>query len=122
MFDWRDNLELARILGTGSPGTAVSVPISEATDRCAVGRAYYAAFCHARAYATRHLGFRPIGTAGDHGRLAAHFHAHGMRQVARALGRLRGWRNECDCDDVVPTLPTMVSNALRDAAAVIQRL
>ena len=122
MFDWRDNLVLASSLGTGAPGSSVAIPISEATDRCAVGRAYYAAFCHARTYATRNLGFSQLGNAGDHGRLAAHFQMHGMHQVARALGRLRNWRNACDYDNVVPTLPTMVRDALRDATSVIQRL
>ena len=122
MFDWRDNLELARTLGTGVPGTAVSVVISETTDRCAVGRAYYAAFCHARAYATQHLGFVSTGTAADHGRLAASFRAHGMRSVAMLLGDSRRWRNQCDYDAVVTSLPTMVSDSLREATAVIQRL
>lgn len=122
MFDWRDNLGLARTFGTGVPGTSVSVQISEASDRCAVGRAYYAAFGHARAYAIRRLGFVSTGTAADHGRLAAHYRANGMRSVAVSLGDLRRWRNACDYDDVVTSLPTMVSDALKESASVIQRL
>ena len=45
-----------------------------------------------------------------------------MQPIATLLRDLRQWRNECDYEDVVPTLTTMVGHALRDAAAVIQRL
>jgi hypothetical protein len=122
MFDWRDNLELAQRLGAGNAGGTVSIHISDATNRCAVGRAYYASFGHARAYAVQYLGFLSTGGAGDHGLLAAHFRQHGMRQVAHLLGRLRRRRNQCDYDDIVPRLPTMVSDSIREAAAVINRL
>jgi hypothetical protein len=122
VFDWRGYLGLARTLGTGATGASVSIQVSEATDRCAVGRAYYAAFGHARTYAIRHLGFASTGTAADHGRLAAHYRAIGMRSVAVSLEELRRWRNACDYDDVVTTLSTMVGDALRESAAVIQRL
>lgn len=122
MFDWRDNLDLARRLGRAPHGRTVSVRISEATERCAVGRAYYAAFCHARAYAVRHLGFVSTGGPADHGSLAAHFRARGMRRVAHLLGQLRARRNQCDYDDVVTSLSTMVRDSLQDAAEVIRRL
>jgi hypothetical protein len=122
VFDWRDNLELARALGRGAPGTDVSIRISEATDRCAVGRAYYAAFGHARECAIQRLGFVSSGGAADHGRLAAHFHLHGMPVIAFTLRNLHRWRNACDYDGIVPSLATMVGNALRESAAVIQRL
>jgi hypothetical protein len=122
VFDWRDNLELARALGRGAPGTNVSIRMSEATNRCAVGRAYYAAFGHARAYAIQRLGFVSSGGAADHGRLAAHFHLHGMPAVAFSLRGLRRWRNACDYDGVVSMLPRMVTDALRESAAVIRRL
>jgi hypothetical protein len=39
-----------------------------------------------------------------------------------SLRDLRQWRNACDYDDVVVGLPTMVSDALRESAAVIRRL
>src|SRR5690349_12639359 len=100
MFDWREFLELGRTLGSSPPGTTVNVRVSEAAVRCAVGRAYYAAFGHARAYAIRHLGFGSAGTAADHGRLTAHFHAHGMPPVAQHLGKLGSARNQCDYDNV----------------------
>jgi hypothetical protein len=122
LFEWRENLELARDLANGAPGTSVLVPISEATARCVVGRAYYAAFGHARVYAIRNLGFVSTGTAADHGRLAQHFRMQGMGSVALGLRDLRRWRNECDYDDTVATLTTYVIDALRESAAVIRRL
>jgi hypothetical protein len=122
MFDWRDFLELGRTLGSGASGTTVSVRLSEATMRAAVGRAYYAAFGHARSYATWHLGFASSGTAADHGRLTTHFRVSGMPLVAQYLGQLRTMRNQCDYDTAVPALPAMVSLALRNSAAVIHRL
>ena len=122
MFDWRDYLELARLLGAGQPGTSVRVRLSEATVRSAVGRAYYAAFGHARSYAAQNLGFVATGTAADHGRLTAHFQANGMVVIARQLSRLRRQRNQCDYDNLVSTLPTMAQDALRTSAAIIHRL
>jgi hypothetical protein len=46
-FDWKEFLELARILGRDAEGSGHR----EAFLRSALGRAYYAAFCHARNYA-----------------------------------------------------------------------
>ena len=122
MFDWRTNLDLARALGDGGTGTPVVASISEATYRCAVGRAYYAAFGHARAYAIRRQGFSAAGTASDHGRLIQHYDTIGQQQIARRLRYLRGWRNQCDYDQVVPRLQRIVRLAIRDAAAVIRQL
>lgn len=122
MFDWRDNLDLAEALHAGAAGVPVQLPGSEAALRGAVGRAYYAAFGHARYYAIRHLGFVAAGAASDHGRLIAHFRSRGRPRIARHLHKLRSWRNQCDYDAVVPTLTVVVQDALRDAALVISQL
>lgn len=122
MFDWRDNLDLAEALRAGSTGARSVLHGSEASTRCAVGRAYYAAFGHARAYAILHLGFVSTGTGSDHGRLIAHFRTLGQRRIALRLQALRGWRNQCDYDDAVPTLHIILHDALRDAAAIINQL
>jgi hypothetical protein len=87
-----------------------------------VSRAYYAAFCYARAYAIQHLGFRPSYTPNDHGRLASLFPARGMPVIWQYLDDLRYWRNLCDYDDVVPDLETIVERALREAALLIAAL
>jgi hypothetical protein len=57
-FDWREYLNLARQLA-GLQGSDYS---QEAVERSAVSRAYYAAFCWARNYAEKNLGFhhRPL--------------------------------------------------------------
>ena len=122
MFDWRDYLELANDLGGGTQGTVVSIQTSEATSRCAVSRAYYAAFCHARNHATAQLGFVPTNRGDDHWLLRQHFASRGRKDIANRLRRLHGWRKQCDYDDTVVNLATTVSHALREAAAVIQRL
>jgi len=53
-FDWREYFKLSQFL----QGQGVSFT-QEAAFRCAVSRAYYAAFCHARNYARDRLGFSP---------------------------------------------------------------
>lgn len=121
MFDWRQYLELANVLG-GAQGSSTSVQVSESTHRCAVSRAYYAPFCHARNHAEARLGFIPTGRGDDHWLLRQHLSAVGMNDVARRLRRLHGWRKQCDYEDTVANLAVTVRDALREAAAVINRL
>lgn len=122
MFDWRDYLGLANDLGSGLHGTVVSIRIAEAASRCAVSRAYYAAFCHAINYAAAHYGFVPTNKGADHWLLRQHYASRGRRDIANRLRRLHDWRKRCDYDDAVVNLATTVSNALRESTAVIQRL
>jgi hypothetical protein len=58
-FDWREYLVLARWLQTNTPPGMTE----EGARRCAVSRAYYAAFCYARNYARDFLGFTPRNDA-----------------------------------------------------------
>jgi len=60
MFDWSDYLELSRQL-VGESGAT----IQEARQRCAISRAYYAAFCRARNYLVDH-GATITETVDDH--------------------------------------------------------
>lgn len=122
MFDWREYLELASDLGSTPVGSTVSLRGSEATARCAVSRAYYGAFCHARNYAVAHLNFISSNQGSDHWMLRQHFARRGMNRVARRRRQLHGWRKQCDYDDVVPHLAVRVVDALREAAAVISQL
>ena len=121
MFDWRDYLALAHTLG-GSHGTAASLQLSEATSRCAVSRAYYAAFCHARNYAQQHLGYVSRNTPSDHGALRQHFRLHGMNTVADSLDLLRAWRNQCDYRDSVRGFRVILRDALTEADYVVSVL
>jgi len=119
-FKWLEFLELARDL-RGRSGTGYS---TEAAERTAVSRAYYAAFCHFRNYAEVYLGFQACHNATDHERLRTHFQNLGQPwiNVAATLGRLRKWRNDCDYDDYVPNLSKRVGSAIRVAERVLERL
>lgn len=45
-----------------------------------------------------------------------------MVEIADGLDELRALRNQCDYNDVVPDLLSIVSDALLESAAVIQQL
>jgi hypothetical protein len=122
MFDWREYLDLAEDLQRGAASGAARVQSVEAAQRCAVSRAYYAAFCHARNYAQANLGFTPTQRGADHWLLQQHLVSHGLANVARQLRRLHGWCKQCDYEDTVPTLNIILINAVRDANAIISRL
>ncbi|GIW39471.1 MAG: hypothetical protein KatS3mg076_0048 [Candidatus Binatia bacterium] len=114
-FDWRDFLELARALEAEAGAGA----FPEAAKRSAVSRAYYAAFCWARDYAERQLGFRATKRPRDHSDLRKHFSAQGKQKLASDLDRLRGWRNQCDYESHVDHLELAVEQALSVATAII---
>jgi len=115
-FDFRDYLPLARTLDSMA---------TEAARRSAVSRAYYAAFCHARDYAARHLGFTPSYDVNDHWRLREHLrsrHETKRTGIASGLDSLRTWRNECDYDAQVSNLASQVTDAIRVAQQIIAEL
>lgn len=118
VFDWREFLELAKDLRSSS-GPSFS---AEAAKRSAVSRAYYAAFCHARNYAERYLGFRRTKTGRDHGLLRGHLGQQGpaWKEIADKLGDLHEWRKHCDYEDVVSNLNIMVLEAISSAEDIIK--
>lgn len=114
-FDWTDYLSLARLLqAQAHPGIS-----QEAFLRCAVSRAYYAAFCHARNYARDRHGLAPRYNGDDHSLVRRHFQTRREKGVASKLADLRAWRNMCDYNDVLPDLPAMLAKALAEAQKVI---
>jgi hypothetical protein len=118
-FDWREYLTLARWLQANTPPGMSR----EGAVRCAIGRAYYAAFGYAIEYATAYLDFSPGNDADDHGRLRAHLRQKRRHKVSEALDRLRGWRNACDYVSVYPgDLAATLTNALDEADYVIRAL
>lgn len=121
-FDWREYLALAGWLQNNTP-PGVS---PECARRCAVGRAYYAAFCYARNYARDYLGFQPRNDADDHGRLRAHLKQKRRYRTGQSLDRLRDWRNRCDyVDDLghdLAALDAMLTAALEEADYVFRSL
>jgi uncharacterized protein (UPF0332 family) len=119
-FRWVEFFALAeQIASTSGAGYT-----DEASNRTAVSRAYYAAFCSLRNYAASQLGFQPQGTPRDHTTLRLHLQALGSEwaTVARYLQELRLWRNQCDYDDEVPNLSELTRLALLRAEAVLQRV
>jgi uncharacterized protein (UPF0332 family) len=119
-FRWTEFFALAQqIAGTSGAGYT-----DEASNRAAVSRAYYAAFCSLRNYAASQLSFQPQGTPRDHNALRLHLHALGgeWATAARYLQELRLWRNQCDYDDEVPNLNELTRLALNRAEAILQRL
>ncbi len=119
-FDWKDFLELAgRLLDqAGKEGD------SEALVRSAVGRAYFAAYGHARRYAARYLNFEPREDVDDHGRLKAHLKSKRRKGDADRLGELRQLRNEADYLDELPWADPLATAAgsIADAQAVFASL
>ncbi len=116
-FSWEEFLNLAAHLALGGHGLH-----PEASSRSAVSRAYYAAYCYARNHARDNEGFVPTGTARDHVRLRDHFSLGQKTQLADDLEDLRIWRNDCDYEDVVTNLPTLLKSALKRAKDVLDAL
>lgn len=114
-FDWREYLNVARSLS----GEAEVEYSPEAAQRCAVSRAYYAAFCHARNYARDRQNFKPSNAVDDHSGIRRHFNSRQNKAIAPALDSLRQWRNQCDYEDDVENVEALVINAIREAQKVI---
>ncbi len=114
-FAWTKYLSLARFLQTQSE-TSVG---QEAFLRCAISRAYYAAFCHARNYARDRHGLRLRYNGDDHALVRRHFQARREKGVATKLHDLNEWRNLCDYEDAVTDLPKLLTFALTEAQKII---
>jgi len=113
-FNWDAFLEAARFLEQRA-GKGID---QEAALRTSVGRAYYAAYCHALKYSTEHLGFVPAKNADDHAKLREHLKSRNrFMGVINRLQRLRDWRNACDYEEESrrATLPSIVREAITEA-------
>jgi hypothetical protein len=118
-FDWRSLLDLAGALLQNSADID-----AEARQRTAAGRAYFAAYNHARKYAEAFLDFDARESADDHGRLRAHLKKRRRAGDARRLDTLRQWRNDADYLDELPWPDpvTVATESLATADAVFQSL
>jgi hypothetical protein len=123
-FEWRQFLEVARYL----KAQIDTVPFTaESGFRTAIGRAYYAAFGHALAYAKANLGFRGKSKAEEksqeHG-LKAHLRLKKRAKVAYKLDQLRILRNLCDYEELLEGFPFQenLDAALDDADYIFQSL
>jgi len=126
VFDWAQYLEIARV-HINEPAN----PPRCAKDRCAISRAYYAAFKTAHNYigATRRssLSTLDIGTAGDaHKRLPQWLKrqpSQDLRHIGELLVRLRKPRMKADYDDAELRRAFDVAyNSVRNSYAVLQAI
>lgn len=122
-FDWSEYFVLAEELG----GVASSRPMagSEARQRSAVSRAYYAAFVLARNRLRDVEGVRVPAGINPHHFVARHYAVAvdpERVRIGAGLGRLRSARNTCDYDDVVPRLSVLVRRSLNRAGDLISTL
>ena len=114
-FVWTENFDLAQYLSSQTDSTVSQ----EALMRCAVGRAYYAAFCHARNYARDRHGLAVRSNGDDHSLVRRHFYSRREKGVSLKLASLRDMRNACDYADEISDLPRMLAQALTEAQKVI---
>lgn len=116
-FDWTEYLDLAEHL-SGKGGTCSQ----EAALRSATSRAYYAAFRSARDVAEQRLGFVPTRSGKDHGLVQRHFKQSGRKDIAKKLGRMHGWRTQCDYDEEVQRLSKITNSTIRYSGEVLNLL
>ena len=119
-FIWKDYLDVAKNLRGDSIACS-----SEARLRSGVSRAYYAAFCHARDYARKNLGYQATGRAQDHQTLKGYYGKHGLSAIALKLDDLRTWRNICDYDDQLAAsmnIQRLINAAIKRAEDIISQL
>jgi uncharacterized protein (UPF0332 family) len=119
-FAWSEFLDIARFLHAQGNGNTIP---QEAAFRCAISRAYYAAFCHTLCYATVRLQFIPQGNEEDHKNLRKHLWNRGLQNESRTLDRLRQWRNHCDYHNPTPTATeTTVRTSINQAHQIVSSL
>jgi hypothetical protein len=95
----------------------------ETVLRCAIGRAYYAAYRHALSYASDFLGYSAKGFGDDHGALREHLKRSKRWEVAKRLDSLRSARNAADYDAApIPDYEVATVQAIKDAEYVLKAL
>ncbi len=118
VFDWREYLQLSKFLQL-QPQVGYT---QESAFRCAVSRAYYAAFCHGRNYARDKQSYSPSYDFREHALVRKHFRQKGMVGVASMLDILRQWRNSCDYDDDVPALNSLLGSSISESEKILSQL
>ena len=115
-FDWNEYIAVARYL-SGDSGAVFS---EQAALRCAISRAYYAAFCHAKHYVHVYCGYVPLNDGTDHGNVVAKLREIRRTATASKLTGLRQVRNACDYDDAIPF--TSASPWITEALRIVDEL
>ncbi len=116
MFDWDTYLDLAEKLA-GEP--------DEASQRSAVSRAYYAAFCSARNKLEDENKFKPTGRGKDHEKVWNLFQTStdkDRRRIGCFGNGLRIRRGKVDYENEVPDLAKFVADASKNARKLLSGL
>ena len=120
-FNWSAYLDLAQELTTQAPASSHQ----EANLRCAVSRAYYAAFCKARNH-LRDIDGLPVPHDGtSHRYVKEQFKKHSRkerRKTGLKLERMKLNRGKVDYDDIVTNLNNIALENLKMANDVISGL
>jgi len=122
-FNWYEYLNIARFLHHN--GKLSNQITQESAYRCAVSRAYYASYCHARNYAQSIFNFVPNKNSDDHWAVKNEFVKRGRAygDIPGLLDDLRQWRNKCDYDDdAVENISEIVQKAIDNAQKIFDRL
>jgi uncharacterized protein (UPF0332 family) len=126
-FSWIDLLTLAKSLEANpqTPGP------EEAAQRCAVSRAYYAAFHHALIVGSQE-GYSPHYSGEDHQAIQRHFRSfHSSdpgtaklhKEVATQLNRLLNFRHKADYFNSLTSTPrALAASSIRMADTIISIL
>jgi len=108
-FNWSEYLNIARELA----GQATVLSSTEAKKRCAISRAYYAAFCSARNYLRDKDNDLNIPVGGDvHGYVRRQFKTSKdkvRKEIGEDLARLVAKRNLADYKDDITSLANLDS-------------
>jgi uncharacterized protein (UPF0332 family) len=115
-FKWQEYLTLAQHLAKCTIGCS-----TEAQQRSAVSRAYYAAYRHARDYAETKEGFI-VKRRGDHSNLIKHYCDNNNHPIEEKLKDLLTWRHQCDYEENVGDLPKLVANSIISADFIFANL
>lgn len=67
-------------------------------------------------------GFQRARSGTDHRMLRNYLYQLGYNDIAEDINDLRIWRNYCDYDPDVPSLPTLVTAAIQVAERVLRQI
>jgi len=119
-FKWSEYLDLAQFLYNN--GSNINQVTQESAYRSAISRAYYAVFCYAREYAFINYGFITTKSTNIHKEVENQFRRKGLLKIADNLRDLRIWRNQCDYDNEVDDISSMIQKSIIKAQEILSRI
>lgn len=117
-FDWLHYLVIAQEMF----GEAASSEHKDANLRCAISRAYYSAFHHAKRKLSAKWNISVSESSSAHAQVQEFFKQMNQLGIARKLQRMRTARNKADYNDKVANLANLAEEVLNLAKDVIEIL